>query len=68
VLTPKMEARILDKSRRPPPDGSTHRSSRKLGRVVQIHHKLIAKAWQRAGLQPVGSGTGAVIRSAAPWL
>ena len=52
VLTPAMEARILEKTRQAPPDGSTHWSTRKLGRVLKIHHNLVAKAWQRAGLQP----------------
>src|SRR5262252_7565515 len=52
VLTPTMEARILDKTRQPPPDGSTHWSTRKLGRVLKIHHNLVGKAWRRAGLQP----------------
>jgi transposase len=52
VLTAAMEARILEKTRQAPPDGSTHWSTRKLGRVLQIHHNLVAKAWQRAGLQP----------------
>jgi transposase len=52
ILTPTMEARILAKTQQPPPDGSTHWSTRKLGRVLKIHHNLVAKAWQRAGLQP----------------
>ena len=52
VLTPRMEARILEKTRQAPPDGSTHWSTRKLGRLLKIHHNLVAKAWQRAGLQP----------------
>jgi transposase len=52
VLTPAMEARILEKTRLAPPDGSTHWSTRKLGRLLQIHHKLVSKAWRRAGLQP----------------
>ena len=47
-----MEARVLAKTQQPPPDGSTHWSTRKLGRVLKIHHNLVAKAWQRAGLQP----------------
>ena len=47
-----MEARVLEKTRQAPPDGSTHWSTRKLGRVLKIHHNLVAKAWQRAGLQP----------------
>jgi len=52
VLTPTMEARILEKTRQVPPDGSTHWSTRKLGRLLTISHNLVAKAWQRAGLQP----------------
>ena len=52
VLTPKMEARILEKTRQAPPDGSTHWSTRKLARLLEIHHNLVAKAWRRAGLQP----------------
>jgi transposase len=52
VLTPTMEARILEKTRQVPPDGSTHWSTRKLSRLLKISHNLVAKAWQRAGLQP----------------
>ena len=52
ILTAKMDARILAKTQQPPPDGSTHWSTRKLARVLQIHHNLVAKTWQRAGLQP----------------
>src|SRR6266581_3214431 len=52
VLTPAMAARVLEKTRQAPPDGSTHWSTRKLGRLLKIHHNLVAKAWQRAGLQP----------------
>src|SRR5438128_453455 len=52
VLTPAMEARVLEKTRQRPADGRTHWSTRTLGRVLKIHHNLVAKAWQRAGLQP----------------
>ena len=52
VLTPAMEARILATTRQAPPDGSTHWSTRKLGRLLKIHHNLVGKAWRRAGLQP----------------
>src|SRR5688500_107076 len=52
ILTGKMEARILEKTRQAPPDGSTHWSTRKLGRALGVHHNLVANAWQRAGLQP----------------
>ena len=40
------------KTQQPPPDRSTHWSTRKLGRVLKIHYSLVAKTWQRAGLQP----------------
>src|SRR5918993_4151455 len=52
VLTPRMEARILEHTRQAPPDGTTHWSTRKLGRLLKIHHNLVGKAWRRAGLQP----------------
>jgi len=52
VLTAAMEARILEKTRQAPPDGSTHWSTRKLGRVLKINHNHVANAWRRAGLQP----------------
>jgi transposase len=47
-----MEARILEKTRQASPDRSTHWSTRKLGRLLHIHHNLVGKAWRRAGLQP----------------
>ena len=52
VLTPALEARILAKTQQRPPDGSTHWSTRKLARVLKIHHNHVQTAWTRAGLQP----------------
>ena len=52
VLTAEMEARILEKTRQRPPDGSTHWSTRKLARLLAINHNHVANAWRRAGLQP----------------
>ena len=52
VLTPVLEARILAWTRRPPPNGATHWSTRVLARKLGVSHTLIAKAWQRAGLKP----------------
>jgi transposase len=52
VLTPALEARILERTRRAPSDGSTHWTTRKLGRAMNVSHTLIAKAWKRAGLKP----------------
>jgi transposase len=47
-----MEARVLALTRKPPADGSTHWSSRKLGAKLGISHVTVAKIWARAGLKP----------------
>lgn len=52
VRTAALEARVLAKTRQKPPDGSTHWSSRKLGKVLGISHMLVARIWRRAGYQP----------------
>ena len=52
VLTPALEARIMTWTRRPPPHGATHWSTRSLGRTLGVQHTIIARAWRRAGLQP----------------
>src|SRR4029453_878310 len=52
VRTPKLEARVLAKTRQRPPDGSTHWSTRKLAKVIGVSHVLVARVWRRAGLQP----------------
>lgn len=48
----RLEARILEATRKPPPDGSTHWSSRKLAKHLRIPHMSVARAWARAGVQP----------------
>jgi transposase len=50
--TPKLEAKILEWTRRPPTDGSTHWSTRKLAKHLGIHHMMVARVWKRARLQP----------------
>jgi transposase len=50
--TPRLEARILAWTQRPPTDGSTHWSSRKLARALGVNHMMVARVWQRAGLKP----------------
>lgn len=50
--TPRLEARILAWTRRPPNDGSTHWSSRKLARALGVNHMMVARVWRRAGLKP----------------
>src|SRR5829696_3419488 len=52
VLTPALEARIMTWTRRPPPHGATHWSTRSLGRKLGVQHTIVARAWQHAGLQP----------------
>jgi transposase len=52
VLTPQLEARILNRTRRPPADGSTHWSTRKLAKALQVTHTMVATVWQRARLKP----------------
>jgi transposase len=52
VRTPALEARVLAKTKQRPADGSTHWSTRKLGKVLGISHVLVARVWRRAGLQP----------------
>jgi len=50
--TPKLEARILELTRRGPSDGSTHWSSRKLAEHLGINHMMVARVWKRARLKP----------------
>ena len=52
VLTPELQARILAWTRRPPPHGATHWSTRSLGRKLGVQHTIIARGWGAAGLQP----------------
>lgn len=52
VLTPKLEARILDLTRRRPQDGSTHWSTRRLAKTLGMSHMMIARVWARHGLKP----------------
>lgn len=52
VLTPKLEARILDLTRRGPQDGSTHWSTRRLGTALGVSHMMVARVWARHGLKP----------------
>lgn len=52
VLTPALEAHILTWTRRPPPHGAIHWSTRSLGQKLGVQHTIVARAWQHAGLQP----------------
>ena len=50
--TPKLEARILEWTRRTPPDGSSHWSTRRLAEHLGVNHMMVARVWKRARLQP----------------
>ena len=52
VLTPKVEARILNGTRKKPTDGSTHWSTRRLGKKLGVHHMMVARVWKKHGIQP----------------
>src|SRR6202048_209855 len=48
----RQEAKILNATKQPPPDGSTHWSTRKLARHLGVSHSRVARVWARAGIQP----------------
>ena len=48
----QLQARILNYTRRGPRDGSTHWSTRKLGKTLGISHNRVHRTWRRIGLQP----------------
>ncbi len=52
LRTPQMEARILNWTRKAPPNGATHWSTRSLAKHLDVPHTLVQRVWQRAGLQP----------------
>lgn len=52
VLTAKLRARVLAATRKPPRDGSTHWSCRKLAAVLGLSKDTVHRVWQEAGLRP----------------
>jgi transposase len=50
--TAKLEARVLAWTQKPPSDGSTHWSTRKLGKAVGVSHMMVARIWAKHGLKP----------------
>jgi len=48
----KLEARILEWTRRGPDDGTTQWSSRRLAKKLGTTHMMVARVWNRYGLQP----------------
>lgn len=52
ALTPKVEARILNWTRKKPTDGTTHWSTRRLAKHLGLHHMMVARTWRKHGIQP----------------
>jgi transposase len=52
VITAKLQARVLDTTRRKPNDGSTHWSVRKLARQLRVSKDTIHRIWRTAGVKP----------------
>lgn len=52
VLTARLRARILAATRKPPKDGSTHWSCRKLAVALGVSKDAVHRVWQEAGLKP----------------
>jgi transposase len=52
VITPKLQARVLEATRRKPKDGSTHWSVRKLAAELQISKDAVHRIWKTAGVKP----------------
>jgi transposase len=51
-LTPALRARVLERTRQAPPDGSTHWSLRKMAAAMKVGKNLIARIWKEADLKP----------------
>lgn len=50
--TAKLEARVLAWTQKAPGDGSTHWSTRKLGKALGVSHMMVARIWAKHGLKP----------------
>lgn len=52
VITPALQARVLEATRGKPSDGSTHWSCRKLAKRLKISKDTVQRIWHKAGLKP----------------
>src|SRR6516225_2832163 len=52
TLTPRLEARILEATRRGPGGGPTHWSTRRLGKHLGLSHMMVARVWAKHDLKP----------------
>jgi transposase len=51
VITPKLQARVREATRRKPKDGSTYWSVRKLARELKISKDTVYRIWRTAGIK-----------------
>ena len=51
-LTAQVRARVLAATRRPPPDGTTHWSCRRLGAYLGVSKNIVQRVWREADLRP----------------
>ncbi|HET9395002.1 MAG TPA: IS630 family transposase [Nitrospiraceae bacterium] len=52
VITPALQAKVLEATRRKPKDGSTHWSCRKLAKQLGLSKDTVHRIWRIAGLRP----------------
>lgn len=52
VITPTLQARVLNATRRKPQDGSTHWTVRKLARKLGLSKDTVHRIWVKAGIKP----------------
>ena len=51
-LTVRLRARVLAVKRRPPPDGTTHWSCRRLAAHLGVDKNIVQRVWRKADLRP----------------
>jgi len=51
-LTARVRARVLAATRRPPPDGTTHWSCRRLAAHLEVSKDIVQRVWREADLRP----------------
>lgn len=51
-LDPRLEAKILARTRERPPAPLTHWTTRRMAKLIGVSHVTVQRVWQRAGLQP----------------
>ena len=52
VITARLQAKVLEATRRKPKDGSTHWSVRKLAQELHLSKDTVHRIWRKAGVKP----------------